>query len=415
MAVVSRDGGRVGKTDVRLFRHWSEHGEWVRMAIDIRKNQAALAEWDIVARDPDKDYDVGLKNEIVDRLQYANPKEDWETFIKKVAEDVLVLDAGSIEKERNLAQEPEFAHAVDGGTIRVNALWDGDPDESRYYWYPDNFERARWKDADFIYIMETPRANSPVGLSKLETLKLTIDSELEGHAFNARQVRNPAPDGLLHLGKGARQENIDNFRAFWAAETGRGAMAITGGTDLPGFIKFHDSNRDAQFLEWQIYLVRKISGVFQLSPQDLNITFDINRSTSETQDTQTEDRGVRPFLNLLARSLTRGWVQDEGFGGQANNLKFKFTKLNLKTSLAQAQINKLALANMPWETINSVLKDMGMEPLGPEYDELMAMTPQGAVRLTDLPSMREFMESKAKPAVGPGGPPKGNDGNPPAK
>lgn len=407
-AMVSRDGGRVGKTDVRLFRHWSEHSEWVRMAIDIRKNQAALAEWDIVARDPERPYDVGLKNEIVDRLQYSNPKEDWETFIKKVAEDVLVLDAGSIEKERNLGGEPEFVHAVDGGTIRVNSLWEDDPEEPRYWWYPDGFPRGSWKDRDFVYIMETPRSNSPVGLSKLETLKLSIDSELEGHAFNARQVRNAAPDGLLHLGKGARQEQVDAFKVFWAAEQGRGAMGITGGTEAPAFIKFHDSNKDAQFLEWQIYLVRKISGVFQLSPQDLNITFDINRSTSETQDAQTEDRGVRPFLNLLARALTRGWVHDEGFGGQENNLAFKFTKLNLAASLKQAQYNKLALAGIPWESVNSVLKAEGKEPLGPEYDELMAMTPQGAVRLTDLPSMREFMESKKpepKP-VGDGGPPK---------
>ncbi len=405
-AMVTRDGGRVGKSDVRLFRHWSEHSEWVRTAIDIRKNQAALAEWDIVAVDSEAQYDVGLKNEILARLNFANPKDDWETFIKKVAEDVLVLDAGSIEKERNLGGEPEYARPVDGGAIRINALWEDPDDGARFWWYPDGFPRAKWEDRDFIYIMESPRSNSPIGLSKLETLKLSIDAELEGHAFNARQVRNAAPDGMLHLGKGARQEKVDEFKVFWQAEQGRGAMAITGGTDAPAFIKFHDSNKDAQFLEWQLYLVRKIAGVFQLSPQDLNLVNDVNRSTSETQDAQTEDRGVRPFLNLLARHLTRGWVQDDTWGGAANNLRFKFTKLNLAASLKQAQYNKLALAGIPWESVNSVLKAEGKEPLGPEYDELMAMTPQGAVRLTDLPSMREFMDSKKPDQIGPGGPPK---------
>lgn len=396
-AMVTRDGGRVGKTDVRLFRHWSEHSEWVRAAIDIRKGQAAVAEWDIVASDPDQAVDKLLARDIRDRIEYANPKEDWVDFIQKVTEDVLVLDAGSIEIERNLGGQVEYLHAVDGGAIRVNALWDGDPDEPRYWWYPDGFPRGSWKDADFIYIMETPRTNSPVGLSKLETLKLSIDSELEGHAYNARQVRNAAPDGMLHLGKGARQEQIDAFKVFWAAEQGRGAMAITGGTENPAFVKFHDSNKDAQFLEWQVYLVRKITAVFQLSIQDLNITADTNRSTSETQDSQTEDRGVRPLLSLLGRKLTRGAVQDPQFGGPANNLKFKFTKLNLALSLKQAQYNKLALAGVPWKSVNMALKDAGEEPLGPEYDQLIAMTPQGALALTDLPTMREFMESKKPP------------------
>ena len=406
LAMVSTERGRVGKSNVRLFRDWSEHSEWVRAAINIRKSQVAGAEWDIAPVDPDIKVDVGLQREIKDRLMLANPKdEEFGTFIEKVTEDILVLDAGAIEIESMARGEPLFLHSVDGGTIRVNALWDGtNPDEARYYWYPDNFVRAQWTNDEFIYIMETPRTNSVVGLSKLETLKMSIDSELEGHAFNARQVKNAAPDGLLHLGKGAKQENIDAFRAFWQAEQGRGQLAITGGTEAPGFIKFQDSNRDAQFMEWQIYLVRKIAAVMGLNAMDLGFGHDINRSTSEVVDQQGEDRGIRPLMGRIKGRITKGYVQHPAFGGQDNNLAFKWTKLNLKESLARAKVNQLRTAGMPSASVNQIRKENGDEPWGPEFDQPMMVTPMGAFSLEDLPTVREFMDSK-KPEPKPAGPP----------
>lgn len=406
LSMVSREMGRVGKTNVRMFRNWSEHSEWVRAAINIRKDQVASAEWDISQWDPDgPEPDKGLAREIRDRIEYGNPKDkDWRTFSGKIVEDILVLDAGSIEIEPNFGGEPLYMHPVDGGEIRVSRLWDGtDPDEPRYFWYPDNFERARYRDDEFIYIMETPRTNTPVGLSKLETLKMAIDSELEGMAFNARQIRNPTPEGLLHLGKGARQEAIDKFRALWQAEQQLGGgLAITGGTESPEFVKFHDSNVDAQFLEWQVYLVRKIAAVFQLSTQDLNLAYEINRSTAEVNDKQTEDRGVRPLLDLVSSSITRGFVWHEKFGGQANNLCLKFTNLNLRESLSRAQVNKIALGGVSYKTVNQALKEAGMEPKGAEFDTLMMVTPQGVFTIDDVPSAREYMEMMhPKPAAGP--------------
>jgi len=398
---------KMGKSSVQLFRHWAEHSEWVRAAVNIRKSQVSQSEWDIVPFDPDKPYPRRAAQQLRELFKTPNPRDgDFRTFVEQVVEDLLVLDAGCVEEVRGLGGRTVELWPVDGGTVRVATYWDGDPDESRYFWYPDNQERASWKNQDFIYMMQNPRTYLPVGLSPLETLKMAIDAELGGMAYNKRQVEGAAPDGIINLGEGIRPEKVDAFSDYWNNEiAGKSVMAFIGGSKAPGFIDFRKSNRDQQFKEWLDYLGRKIAAVFMLAPQDLGILEMVNRSTAEVQDQQSEDRGLRPLLGLIASSFTREVVWDPAYGGPENNLAFKFTKLNLKESLNRANINKLALAGMPWKSINQALKEEGREPLGPEFDKLMANTPQGLVTLDDIMSARELAASKVKDT------PEGSDGS----
>jgi HK97 family phage portal protein len=410
------DRGRVGRPRAKLYRRWAEGSEWVRAAIDVRKTQVSQSEWDIQKFDPTgPDPSDRLMKEIKDKFRQPSLTVDsFRSFIEPIIEDILVLDAGVIEKERTLRGDLVFLHPVDGATIRVNAYWDGsDPDEPRYYWYPDMYERDRFKNADMVYMMENPATYRVVGLSKLEVLKNTIDAELNGHAYNNRQVTNAAPDGMLDLGEGARGDQVEAFKAYWQGEVaGRGAMAFVGGTKNAKFIPFRSTNRDMQFLEWQMYLTRKICAVFGLTAMDLGLGADVNRATADVQSEQTEDRGLRPLLGLIQNYLTREIVWDSTYGGQDNNLCFKFTRLNLKESLTRAQVNQRALAGVSWKTQNEARREDGLEPLtGGPYDSLMVITPTGAVTLDEVPSAMEVLQaSKAKSE--PSGPPTGGSSKP---
>jgi hypothetical protein len=101
--------------------------------------------------------------------------------------------------------------------------------------------------------------------------------------------------------------------------------------------------------------------------------------------------------------FTREIVWDSSFGGRDNNLAFRFTALNLNESTQKAQINKIALAGMPWRTVNEARRDEGRDTLGPEYDQLMVVTPTGAVSLDAVPSAQEVVDAKNKPQL-PAGP-----------
>lgn len=401
-ALAFPEGKRVGKSHAALFRNWAEHSEWVRAAVQIRKTQVSSAEWDIVPADPNIKVDnKRLASRIKRLIETPNLAHDsFRSFIEPVIEDILVLDAGVIEKVPNIRGEVMELWPVDGGKVKVSAVWDGDPNEARYWFYPTgamqvDSQAVPYMNDELIYIMANPRSYSVVGLSPLETLKLTIDAELSGHEYNRRQVTSAAPDGILDLGEDANTDTVDAFKAYWMTEVaGKGAVAFLGGTRGAQFIPFRPNNKDMQFLEWQTYLVRKIAAVFGLSPQDLGITMDVNRSTSEVQSEMTEDRGLRPLLSLVQDFLTREVVWDPAFGGQGNNLAFKFTSLNLKESTARAQIDKLAGAGVPWRTINEMRVAEGREPLGADFDALIMSTPVGAVSLADIPTARESLEAR---------------------
>ncbi len=390
--------GKVGKADARMYRHWSIHSEWIRGAVNIRRSQVSSAEWDIVPFNKNRPVSTRLQKEVRQFFQRPNPANDsFRSFIEPIVEDIIVLDAGVVEKVRSLTGDLVELWPVDGATIKVNANWDGNPDEPRYFWYPDYKERAQFKTSDMIYMMANRRSNSPVGLSALETLKNTIEAEIMGHTYNTRQVAGAAPDGLLDLGEGMTEPDVRKYRAYFESEVaGRGSIGFIGGSKGAQWIPFRKDNREMQFLEWQIYLVRKMCVVMGLTPQDLGLTFDINKSTSEVQIQISEDRGLRPLMTLLQDYLTQEVIWDDAFGGVENNLCFRFTALNLKESSAKAVINEKALAGVPWRYINEARLEEGREPIPGMEGKLIMETPLGAVDISDVPTVREIVELQAK-------------------
>jgi hypothetical protein len=235
-----------------------------------------------------------------------------------------------------------------------------------------------------------PRTNSPVGDSPIHVLKTVIDSELQAMNYNRRQVMGAAPDGIFNLGESAIETDVRKFESYMQANVlGQSAMGIIGGYKSPSWMPFRSSNRDMQFREWVDLLLRCIAVVYGLSPMDLGITFDVNRASAEQQAANTEDRGLRPLLDLFQRYMTREVVWDDSFGGRENNLAFRFIALNLNETKQKADINKVALGSTPWKTVNEARVMDGRAPLGRLDDDanifnhILALTPKGLLDITD--------------------------------
>jgi phage portal protein BeeE len=364
---------------------------WVYSAIGIRKDQVASAEWDIVPYDNTKRFPARVRDELRDLFDRPSATLDsFQIWATALIDDLLTLDAGVIEKVRYPDGRIAELSPVRGEWIAVDERWDGrDPNEPRYYFVPDGVVRARFRNSDMVYMMSNRRTNSAVGVSPMLVLQSVVESELQALEYNRRQVMGAAPDGVLNIGESAAPEDVVKAESKFAGDVfGQGAMAIIGGYKSPSWMPFRTSNRDMQFREWEDLLIRCIAIVLGLAPQDLGITFDVNRSTAETQSANTNDRGIRPLMSLFQAYMTREIVWDPAYGGKANNLAFRFKSLNLDETMTKAGINKIALGAVGWKSINEARETDGRAPIGDPADEnnifnhVLTNTPKGMLDLT---------------------------------
>ncbi|KKK53376.1 hypothetical protein LCGC14_3095410, partial [marine sediment metagenome] len=272
-----------------------------------------------------------------------------------------------------------------------------------YEWWPNNVFVANLLDTQIILMMENPSSHRVDGFSPMEALKATIDADLEARDFNKRMVAQTSPVGMLNIGENAGTNVVDAFRVYWDAEVaGNKQMAIVGGVKNPQFIGMGQTARDMQYMQWQVYLLRKIAAVFGIAPQDLGVTFDINRANASVQQELSEDRGFKPLLRLieeqfntkviadftqtkakqlyaagdidmqtlrLAIALTHVNPRDHTdvfvklHSANILNLAFKFRMRSAKSTRDQADYNLRALAGIPWRTPNEIRAEDGDGPV----------------------------------------------------
>lgn len=371
------------------FRQYAQT-PWVFAALNIRKDQVSTAEWDIVPFDNTKRYAARQRDRLLELFDQPGPTlNSFQSFAKVVLNELLIADGAPVEKVRTPGGDIGELWPILSDFIQIDGRWDGsDPDKVRYYFIPDGTVRATFKNEDLVYLISNERAGSPYGISPIGVLATVIESELQGIEYNRRQVMGAAPDGVLNIGENASAEDVLKAESKFRGEVfGQGAMAVLGGFKTPTWMPFRSSNREMQFREWQDYLIRCIATVLGLSPMDLAITFDVNRSTADAQGSNTEDRGLRPLMATFQRFMTTEIVWDKSFGGRANNLQFVFKSLNLDETEQKANINKIAMPGIGWKSINEARSVDGRAPLGDPQDDdnlfnhILIGTPTGILDL----------------------------------
>lgn len=294
------------------LRMMSQRNEWLRAIIKTRKNQIGKAKWSIVPKDPDDKSASTMRlcesqTQLLKRpsMHGSRPhSRGWRQFIAEVLEDILVLDAGAIEKERNGRGWIVAMYPVDGATIRPNIDEYGGFHDDAYVQIIDGQITARFGMEDLVYIMDNPLTDvrfAGYGFSPVENLITSVTAELYASKFNSSYFeKGSVPEGLLNLGEDIDPEDLDAFRIYWQNEImGKPhAIPIVGGKGV-SWESWRAPNRDMQFMEYQQWLLQKMCAVLQISKQEVGELDDVNRSTADSQDDSNEASSIQPILTLL--------------------------------------------------------------------------------------------------------------------
>ena len=315
-----RDSRGYGKRGARLLRNFSENNEWVRAAINRRKHALSRAKWNIVRLDDiRKAPDPAVVKRVRDLFAFVNPtRESFGSFLMKLVEDILVLDAGCIEKVHTVGGDLTQLWPVDGATITVDGRWEltANPNSPRYYQFEQFKKIADLYNDQLIYIMHNPRTNTPIGWSPVETLVRVIEAELYAENYDFDYLKQLIPEGMIDLGPGVSKPELDAFREYYETDiAGSRSVAIIGGGGGPGdeakpgtptarYTEFTRSDNFETRLKYKKYLATKIATVFEMDISAMNIVENVNRANAKTGQEQS-DTGLVGLAWALSEPITR--------------------------------------------------------------------------------------------------------------
>jgi hypothetical protein len=279
--------------------------------------------------------------------------DTFDSFLKKIAADSLVLDQACFEIVRNNKGIPVEYLAVDGATIRMaDTLHDDDktfnekidhqglPRKKIKGYLPSyvqviggqiQVEYYPWELCFGVRNTTTDIRSNGYGKSEIEELISVITWMLYGDAYNGKFFSQGSnPKGMLKVGSGVNRNRLAEFRQQWLAMV----AGISNAWKVPmvegdvEWIDMQKGNKDMEFSNWQEYLIKVACAVFKMAPEEIGFTMDkgggLNASSdNETKLSYSKDKGLKPLLKSI-----EFWINKWLIGGIDDNFEFKFVGLN---------------------------------------------------------------------------------------
>ena len=372
----------VYKPTPRNLRYFSKT-PYARRAINAIKNPISELKWEIAPLDG-----IDLNSELKRQIKIAtncftnpNDQDDTSTFLEQIVEDCCV-GAAAIETQLSGDENrPVWMWPVDGLSISIFPGWTGDANEARYAQsvgygsYSGGGIQVLLRDDELVYLRPNPSTATPFGLGPLEVAFWSISRQLGLAEFQGNLTSNARPGVLINAGEVADKQVLEGLRAYWRSDVeGQGVTPIIGmkGGDV---LRLYPEGDNGLFLKYLEMQKREIAVGFDLSPQNLGVEHDVNRSQGEVAEDRDWVQAIRPRARMIANYMTAHVVQRRmGF----SQLQFRFTDLDREDEKAAAEIHE-KYYKMNVLVPNEIRKRIGEEPSKNEYADLTFTDAQIAI------------------------------------
>lgn len=372
--------------------------ELVRMAIETRKDQLERLDWQIrpVETKKGKQSPDGRVAALTKFWRKPDGGTPFATWLRLLVEDLLVLDAPTLERRRTRGGELIGLDVIPGDTIHPMVDDTGRrPRELGVPAYAQVIKGVQWallNNEDLIYAPRNPRPNHNYGFGPVEQIIVTINTILRRQAMQlAYFTEGNQPAGLLVGPEGLTKDQLVELQT-WVDALLSGNQAerskliwAPGGTKYQAF---KDSPLKDDFDEW---LARIVAYAFSLPPTPF--IKQMNRSTGQTDQDRSMEEGLEP-LKLWAKRLIDGVIQDDQ---GADGLEFSWNDTPEIDPAIQSQIDDRSLRNGS-ATIDEVRDARGDEALPDGLgSKPMLYTGTGAMTLEQVLNSAEKSINEVEP------------------
>lgn len=266
----------------------------------------------------------GLLKFLNDPDPFYSEKSSWKYLLSIVLEDLLLLDRGAVIKTRDEDGRIVALTPIDGATIRPVISEDGYVE--KYAQVVDGHEFVAVYDKEDVIIFSMNNTSDVYrygyGWPNMEILYRTVAADIFIDKGNLDYYRKggSVPEGIIIAEPPGNAD--DNYVALSkeqvdAIQRQIQSIMMSDYTQVPvvsgaklTFLDFKGKRKDMQFKELAEYLTRKICAVFQVSPQDVGVLADVNRSTAEVQMSLTKSKGLETLAAAISEEFTRGFIDE---------------------------------------------------------------------------------------------------------
>lgn len=266
-------------------------------------------------------------------------RDNFDTFLRKLVNDSLVLDCLTFEMVPNLKGELAELWAIDAATIELvtaqdmgedadpvvyepmtRAGMEANPEDLAYVQRVNGEIRAEFTEDELAYAVRNPRTDllvSDFGMSELEVLIEIVTGILNGIRYNTTYfTANNLPQGILSIIGNYEDEHLEGFKRHWTQMTSGAAgkwatpvMAMSEGQGMQ-WTPFKQSNQDMQFNEFLEFLFNIACAVYQIDPNEVGFKSWTSNSGAMGQSdntaekiSQSKDKGFVPLMYFLSNTF----------------------------------------------------------------------------------------------------------------
>ena len=358
-----------------------------RACINRRIRQITQLEWDITTIDEIKD-EKGFERQIAAVKNFfkhpMGPKTRFKEMITLIIDDVLTLDAVCFEYQKTRGGDLLNLVPVDPSTIVLKVTDTGGtplPPDPAYVQIILGQKVGEFTIDEMLYDFMGIKSYSPYGQAPLESLILQAEAAIRGTLYNLNYFReNNVPEGFLTLPDDVAQTKslVEEWQEWFDSLVAGDPRMTHRLKILPGGATYTPAKKpeDMAFEKFELWLLQQTCAVFDVPPQDIGITYQVNKATSQTQQDLSVERGLLP-LGSFVKELLDDVIQDVlGF----DSLQFHWRNINPVDRKEESDI-ALAEIDKGVKSVDELRIEHGQEPIGLEH---YVMTSSGPILVKDI-------------------------------
>jgi HK97 family phage portal protein len=353
------------------LRRFSVAHEVSRACVNYRKRQITGMEWQITTADDDETgINDGQQKQLEEFFKNLGGRGiGYRRFMDRLVEDLMVLDAITLEKQGSRGGKLANLVPIDAATIRIRVDESGatpEPPETAYVQVIRGTTTAEFTDDEMIYGMMNARNDSPYGLAPLESLMIIVSSSLKSGMYNLAYLTDGnIPEGIYQVPESWQPDQIKQFQEYFDAlmagdETMTSRLKFLAGGAGAGYIPTKKRDEMA-FKEFNDWLMKITCALFEVQPIEIGFAPQHGlggKGFAEGQQHTADNKGLLPLALFIEEMFTKVIQEDLGF----SNLKFTFPTLKQKDEKAVAEVNAILL-NSGQRTVNELRTDDGLDPI----------------------------------------------------